>query len=114
MYFPGHYEMASRLKGSRMKPAPPKLNSGGDFNCSHVGTDTPVRGWPILCAFCKGWGHSQTRQAAARAAAPLLRHPRVERGKRVDKLRYMHRNPVKDGLVQAPEQWAWSSYCSYA
>jgi putative transposase len=34
--------------------------------------------------------------------------------KRVEKLRYMHRNPVKDGLVQAPEQWEWSSYRSYA
>jgi len=26
----------------------------------------------------------------------------------------MHRNPVKDGLVQEPEQWAWSSCRSYA
>ena len=26
----------------------------------------------------------------------------------------MHRNPVKEGLVQEPEQWAWSSYRSYA
>jgi hypothetical protein len=26
----------------------------------------------------------------------------------------MHRNPVKDGLVQEPVQWAWSSYRSYA
>ena len=34
--------------------------------------------------------------------------------KRVEKLRYMHRNPVKDGLVQGPEQWMWSSYRSYA
>ena len=34
--------------------------------------------------------------------------------KRVEKLRYMHRNPVKDGLVREPEQWAWSSYRSYA
>ncbi|MGO8793898.1 MAG: REP-associated tyrosine transposase [Candidatus Sulfotelmatobacter sp.] len=34
--------------------------------------------------------------------------------KRVEKLRYMHRNPVKEGLVQEPEQWAWSSYRSYA
>jgi putative transposase len=34
--------------------------------------------------------------------------------KRVEKLRYMHRNPVKDGLVQEPEQWVWSSYRSYA
>ncbi len=34
--------------------------------------------------------------------------------KRVEKLRYIHRNPVKRGLVLAPEQWRWSSYRSYA
>jgi putative transposase len=34
--------------------------------------------------------------------------------KRVEKLRYMHRNPVKEGLVLEPEQWRWSSYRSYA
>jgi len=30
--------------------------------------------------------------------------------KHVQKLRYMHRNPVKRGLVESPEQWRWSSY----
>ena len=30
--------------------------------------------------------------------------------KRVEKLRHMHRNPVKRRLVAEPEQWAWSSY----
>ena len=34
--------------------------------------------------------------------------------KRVEKLGYMHRNPVVRGLVQEPEQWPWSSYRSYA
>jgi REP-associated tyrosine transposase len=34
--------------------------------------------------------------------------------KRVEKLRYMHRNPVRRGLVQAPEQWPWSSFRAYA
>jgi putative transposase len=34
--------------------------------------------------------------------------------KRVEKLRYMHRNPVKRGLVDAPEQWAWSSFRHYS
>jgi putative transposase len=29
--------------------------------------------------------------------------------KRIEKLRYMHRNPVKRGLVTSPEQWRWSS-----
>jgi hypothetical protein len=34
--------------------------------------------------------------------------------KRIEKLRYMHRNPVVRGLVQEPEHWPWSSYRSYA
>jgi putative transposase len=33
--------------------------------------------------------------------------------KRVEKLRYMHRNPVKRGLVEKPEQWPWSSFRHY-
>jgi len=33
--------------------------------------------------------------------------------KRIEKLRYMHRNPVNRGLVQEPEQWLWSNR-SYA
>jgi REP element-mobilizing transposase RayT len=33
--------------------------------------------------------------------------------KRVEKLGYMHRNPVKRGLVESPEQWRWSSYRFY-
>jgi putative transposase len=31
-----------------------------------------------------------------------------------EKLRYMHRNPVKRRLVNKPEDWAWSSYRHYA
>jgi len=34
--------------------------------------------------------------------------------KRVEKLRYMHRNPVKRGLVEKPEDWPWSSFRRYA
>jgi putative transposase len=34
--------------------------------------------------------------------------------KRVEKLRYMHRNPVVRGLAAAAEQWQWSSYRHYA
>jgi putative transposase len=33
--------------------------------------------------------------------------------KRIEKLRYMHRNPVKRRLVSAPEEWRWSSYRFY-
>ena len=31
----------------------------------------------------------------------------------VEKLRYIHRNPVKRGLVIKPEEWLWSSYRHY-
>lgn len=34
--------------------------------------------------------------------------------KRVEKLRYIHRNPVRRGLVAKPEDWAWSSFLHYA
>jgi putative transposase len=30
--------------------------------------------------------------------------------KRIEKLRYMQRNPVKRGLVLEPDQWPWSSF----
>jgi putative transposase len=32
----------------------------------------------------------------------------------VEKLRYIHRNPVIEGLVAKPEDWEWSSYRAYA
>jgi len=31
-----------------------------------------------------------------------------------EKLRYIHRNPVKRGLCQRPEDWPWSSFRHYA
>jgi putative transposase len=34
--------------------------------------------------------------------------------KRIEKLRYIHRNPVVRGLVTSPELWAWSSFRHYA
>jgi putative transposase len=36
-------------------------------------------------------------------------------GKHIEKLRYIHRIPVKRGLVASPEQWAWSRFraCAY-
>ena len=33
--------------------------------------------------------------------------------KYVEKLRYMHRNPVRRGLVEKPEDWKWSSFRHY-
>ena len=33
--------------------------------------------------------------------------------KRIEKLRYMHRNPVTRGLVESPSEWEWSSFRHY-
>ena len=62
---------------------------------------------------------SVARTLALRAAEPfwLPRYydfnVRSER-KRIEKLRYMHRNPVVRGLVAAPQDWQWSSFRHYA
>jgi len=31
----------------------------------------------------------------------------------LEKLRYIHRNPVERGVVERPEDWAWSSFRHY-
>jgi hypothetical protein len=44
-------------------------------------------------------------------------HPNVNpysERKRIEKLRYMHRNPVKRGLVLEPGQRKWSSFRAYS
>ena len=33
--------------------------------------------------------------------------------KRKEKIRYIHGNPVRRGLVSEPDQWPWSSFRSY-
>ena len=33
---------------------------------------------------------------------------------RSEVIRYIHRNPVKRGLVEKPEEWQWSSFRHYA
>jgi REP element-mobilizing transposase RayT len=35
------------------------------------------------------------------------------RKKKIEKLNYMHMNPVKRGLVEHPKDWRWSSYAAY-
>jgi putative transposase len=34
--------------------------------------------------------------------------------KHIEKLRYIHRNPVHRGLVTRPEEWPWSSFMHHA
>ena len=46
-------------------------------------------------------------------ANPLLHFNVLTHRKHVEKLRYMHRNPVEQGLVDKPEDWPWSSFRHY-
>ncbi len=67
--------------------------------------------------FCETWG-SQPRDEIAQNHIWQRRFYDVNvwtDKKHVEKLRYMHRNPVKRGLVTEPDQWAWSSFraCTY-
>lgn len=63
---------------------------------------------------------ASVRASAARHGSPGIWQPRFydfvvfSEKKRVEKLRYMHRNPVKRGLVLQPEQGVWSCYRNYA
>jgi putative transposase len=58
---------------------------------------------------------SVSRTLALRAAEPFWLERYYDfnvytEAKRVEKLRYMHRNPIARGLVAAPNDWQWSSF----
>jgi REP element-mobilizing transposase RayT len=60
--------------------------------------------------FVQGAGFPREYSAAALLASTRLRFQALDlkewsEQKRVEKLRYIHRNPVKRGLVERPEDW---------
>lgn len=73
----------------------------------------------VLATALQALKQSVARTLALRAAEPFWQeryydfNVRTER-KRIEKLRYMHRNPVVRGLVRKPEEWQWSSFVHYA
>jgi putative transposase len=61
---------------------------------------------------------SVARRLALRSAEPFWQARYYDfnvwsNRKRVEELRYIHRNPVARGLVARPEDWKWSSYRHY-
>lgn len=54
------------------------------------------------------------RRAEAHLASAFLDFNVWSDKKKVEKLRYMHRNPVTRGLVHRPEEWLWGSFRNYA
>jgi putative transposase len=95
----------------------------------HLLISEPRRGTPSTVMQAIKQGFTRRLLANLRAAnsrqAPILKavhmwQPRFydfvvfSEKKRVEKLRYIHHNPVKRGLVREPQQWSWSSFPHYA
>jgi putative transposase len=100
----------------------------------HLLVTEPERGNPslVMAALKQNFAHRLLRELRAQPCGPSnqLWSTPVAAGhiwqrrfydfvvftekKRVEKLRYMHRNPVKRGLVQMPAQWLWSSFRHHA
>ena len=75
-----------------------------------------------------GQGHSWCRKMLDRLTLPATVHDESHyrvwqrrfydmniwtEKKRLEKLKYMHGNPVKRGSVDSPEKWPWSSFRFY-
>jgi hypothetical protein len=84
-------------KGSGGKELPlPQLRLEGGLLAFYLLLTEPERG----NASCR-----KTKQGFARRLLSWLRNGR--------KLRYIHRNPVKRGLVLEPDQCAWRQWCRF-
>jgi len=83
----------------------------------HLLVSEPERG--VLATSIQAMKQSVARRLALRAAEPFWQARYYDfnvwsEHKRIEKLNYIHLNPVKRGLVSRPEDWAWSSFRHYA
>jgi putative transposase len=82
----------------------------------HMLVNEPERG--TLAQAMQSLKQSVARRLALRAPDPFWQARYYDfnvwsERKFVEKLRYIHRNPVARGLVARPEDWAWSSFRQY-
>jgi hypothetical protein len=82
----------------------------------HLLVNEPERG--TLAQAMQSLKQGVARKLALRAADPFWQARYYDfnvwsERKFVEKLRYIHRNPVKRGLVVRPEDWTWSSFRHY-
>jgi REP-associated tyrosine transposase len=76
-------------------------------------------GTGVLSTAIQALKQSVSRSLALRAPEPFWQARYYDfnvwsNEKRIEKLRYIHRNPVRRGLVERPEAWQWSSFRHYA
>ena len=82
----------------------------------HLLVNEPERG--TLAQAMQSPKQGVARKLALRAADPFWQARYYDfsvwsERKFVEKLRYIHHNPVKRGLVARPEDWTWSSFRHY-
>ena len=82
----------------------------------HLLVNEPER--DTLAKVMQSLKQSVARTLALRAADPFWQARYYDfnlwgERKFVEKLRYIHRNPVQRGLVERPEDWTWSSFRHY-
>ncbi len=83
----------------------------------HILVNEPEQG--SLSGVMQSLKQSVARTLALRAVDPFWQARYYDfnvwsEHKFVEKLRYIHRNPVTRGLVERPEDWVWSSFRHYA
>jgi putative transposase len=83
----------------------------------HMLVNEPDRG--TLAQTMQSLKQSVARTLALRAADPFWQARYYDfnvwsEHKFIEKVRYIHRNPVTRGLVAHPEDWPWSSFRHYA
>ena len=83
----------------------------------HMLLSEPVRG--TLATAIKALKQSVSRTLALRAPEPFWEQRYYDFNvwsakKDIEKLKYLHRNPVARGLVARPEDWEWSSFRHYS
>jgi putative transposase len=83
----------------------------------HLLIDEPERS--TLAQALKSLKQGVARQLVLRAEEPFWQERYYDfnvwsERKFVEKLRYLHRNPVARGLVAKPQDWPWSSFRHYA
>jgi putative transposase len=83
----------------------------------HMLVNEPEQG--SLSQVMQSLKQSVARTLALRAADPFWQARYYDfnvwsEHKFIEKLRYIHRNPVTRGLVVGPEDWVWSSFRHYA
>ena len=67
----------------------------------------------MVCQAGKSEG-SREEHRERRALRALAFMSRLRLKKRIDKVRYMHMNPLKIKLADHPMDWPWSSFSFYA